>query len=196
MGGKHRRLKWRILKMLGCERLVWNIEWAAGRWNYLDAVETTSIDIVRKYSRNGCILELGCGSGALAARIGNQFYTRYKGIDISDVAIKRARLRRLEKAEFEVGSMELAEFPSADLIIIREALYYLEPHQQTKLLEKCVNAVGAHGAIYIRVGDATQFTDVIERVFKAGSVIEELRVKRNSKNAVHVVIGSNEAMTE
>jgi SAM-dependent methyltransferase len=180
------KLKWLILKTFGLRRLVWNVEWAAGRWNSLDSANLLSVEIARKYARNGRIIELGCGSGALAASIGDQFYKDYKGIDISDVAIKRARSRRLDRCEFEVGPMESAHIEAADLIIIQEALYYLEPNQQMALLRKCLNGVAPDGAVYITVHDATQFVSLLGRVREAGFVIEERLVKE----FVHIVIAS------
>jgi len=185
-----KKSKWSILKFFGLERLVWNVEWAAGRWNYLDAINLASVEIVRKYARNGTIIELGCGSGALAASIGHQLYKNYKGIDISDVAIKRARSRRLDRCEFEVGAMESAHIGPADLIIIKEALYYLEPDQQITLLRKCLNRVAPDGAVYITVHDAAQFVWLLCRVREAGSVIEERRIQTGINELVHIVIGS------
>jgi SAM-dependent methyltransferase len=184
------KLKWQFLNCFGLEQLAWNIEWAAGRWNYLDAVKPASIDIVRKYAQNGAIVELGCGSGALAASLGGQFYKSYKGIDISSVAIKRARLRGIDRSEFEVGSMESADIGPANLIIIMEALFYLEPGQQLALLRKCLYEVAPHGVVYITVHDAAQFDSLLGRVREVGSVVEERRTKNAGKEFVHIVIAS------
>jgi trans-aconitate methyltransferase len=185
------KLKWRILKMFGLERIAWNLEWAAGRWNYLDAVNPLSVEIVRKYSRNGAIVELGCGSGALAASVGSRFYKSYKGVDISNVAIKRARARRIDRSEFEIGTMESAPIGPADLIIIQEALFYLESKQQIGLLQKCLRYVAPQGKVYITVHDGAQYASLVDRVRQAGSVVEERRVKYGEDEFVHIVIDSH-----
>jgi 2-polyprenyl-3-methyl-5-hydroxy-6-metoxy-1,4-benzoquinol methylase len=80
------------------------------------------------------VLDVGCGTGLLAQRLAQDTMSTYVGIDLSPVAIERARRLDLEKAEFIVGNAATFEPPQAfDLIIFNEILYYLmrpEEHAQ------------------------------------------------------------------
>src|SRR5436190_14728424 len=76
------------------KRDLWNKEFANGRWA---GIEDTSGDIIyrfiEKYSAGGSILDLGCGSGNTACELNPACYRAYLGVDISDVALEKARSR-------------------------------------------------------------------------------------------------------
>jgi trans-aconitate methyltransferase len=175
--------KWYLVKFLGLERAVWNLEWAVGRWDYLNEANPTSIEIVRRYARCGRVIELACGDGALAESIGSEYYTSYKGTDISDKAIERAKARLLSRCEFKVCRMEDWKGESADIVVIRDALYYLNADQQINLLKRAVASVAPYGAVYITVHDAVQHAALLRQVRSAGHVLEERQTVR-----YHIVI--------
>jgi len=188
-----RSLKWKVVKMLGLETLVWNAEWASGRWNSLDVINQDSLDIVKKYARNGRIVELGCGSGALIGQVETSCFSHYLGFDISRSAIRRARSRNLKQCEFQVGKMQAAAFETADLIIIQEALYYLEEPEQRALIKSCVERLSPGGVFYVAVHDANQFAPLIASVRQSGSVVEERLRKDISNEFVHIVVSPKRA---
>jgi predicted TPR repeat methyltransferase len=60
---------------------------------------------VERYAKNGSILGLGCGPGAVGNELNAAAYHFYTGVDISDVAIEKTRIRtaqnrRTEKNEY------------------------------------------------------------------------------------------------
>ena len=80
------------------------------------------------FARNQTILDVGCGEGAMYDAMSQEFRSRYTGIDISDVAIQRAKRRRPEgnfiraKAEeFNLNSVQ-----KYGMIVFNEVLYYTE----------------------------------------------------------------------
>ena len=74
--------------------------------------------------RSGRVVDLGCGSGIWAERLVGRGY-EVLGIDISEAMIRRAR-RRVESAEFRVGSVFRAEIPTCRAVTsLGECLSYL-----------------------------------------------------------------------
>src|SRR5688572_199929 len=62
----------------------------------------------------GRVVDLGCGSGALAERLVNEGYD-VLGIDISPAMIRLAR-KQVKKARFVCGSYRNAELPECDAV--------------------------------------------------------------------------------
>ena len=58
------------------------------------------------------------------------------GIDISDVAIERAKARSLPNARFEIGDLMRAPFGGYDLIVAIECIYYLTADEQEAFFAK------------------------------------------------------------
>jgi 2-polyprenyl-3-methyl-5-hydroxy-6-metoxy-1,4-benzoquinol methylase len=185
-----RPLKWKVIKFLRLERAVWNAEWALGRWDVLDAVDPISIELTQKYASKGRIIEFGCGSGALIEKVGALYYESYKGIDISYKAIERANSKHLPNCVFEIRRMQDWRGEPADLIIIREALYYLSATEQKNIIDVSLSSVGTHGAIYVSVHDVAQFGAILGLLRESGSVLEERRASAGSTEAAHIVIGA------
>jgi len=83
-------------------------------------------------SQGGIVLEYGCGPGTYSFDLAQQA-TRVVGVDISEVAIERARARaqRMQltaKTEFHVMDAEALTFPDAtfDLVCGRAILHHLD----------------------------------------------------------------------
>lgn len=81
------------------------------------------------------ILELGCGEGHLTEAIFNNAAS-VVGVDISDVAVQRARARRLPNASFETRDFLQTSFESYDVITAIECLYYLSAQEQEQFFTK------------------------------------------------------------
>jgi 2-polyprenyl-3-methyl-5-hydroxy-6-metoxy-1,4-benzoquinol methylase len=129
------RLKWVVSlfrpyqPMLGGRELL-DTEYRGGNWDYLaEDLELPRFSVVAGYcvrhAEGGRILEIGCGEGLLPERIGTSRYARYVGVDISSVAIERAKAKRHPNAEFLAE--DASDFdPDAqfDLIVFNEVLEY------------------------------------------------------------------------
>ena len=88
-----------------------------------------------KFIRDKSVLELGCGEGHLTATA-FQGATAVKGIDISDVAIERAKALGLPYAQFQVGDFMSTSFAGYDVIAALECLYYLSQEEQQDFFSK------------------------------------------------------------
>ncbi len=84
------------------------------------------VDLVRRHTGGGRVLELGCGTGRLAASIPPDTWTTFTGVDLSPSAVSGAQARALPRATFVEADFE-REFPNGpfDLIISEESLYYV-----------------------------------------------------------------------
>ena len=90
---------------------------------------------LKRFVRGKSVLELGCGEGHLTEAV------LYKarsviGIDISDVAIARARSLNLPNARFESADLLQTSFSGYDVIAAIECIHYLSHQEQGAFLEK------------------------------------------------------------
>lgn len=85
--------------------------------------------------RGRSVLELGCGEGHLTQAVLGEAKS-ITGIDISDVAIDRARTRKISNAKFIRSDFLQASFEGYDVITAIECLYYLSPAEQRDFFNK------------------------------------------------------------
>ena len=90
---------------------------------------------LKPFIRDKSVLELGCGEGHLTQTIFSKARS-VVGIDISDVAIARAKSLNLPNARFESADFLQASFEGYDVIAAIECVYYLSLQEQGALLEK------------------------------------------------------------
>ena len=90
---------------------------------------------LKRFIRGKSVLELGCGEGHLTHVIFNKARS-VVGIDISDVAIARAKSRNLPNARFESADLLRTSFEGYDIIAAIECIYYLSLQERGVFLEK------------------------------------------------------------
>jgi SAM-dependent methyltransferase len=113
------------------KRRLWNYEYAQGRWKCLDSMSGDCVySHIEKHAKNGDILDLGCGPGAVGIELNAAAYQSYTGVDISDVAIanaiaKAAEHRRTDKNNY-IQSDILSYVPEQhyDVIFFGDSIYY------------------------------------------------------------------------
>ncbi len=106
--------------------------WRISRAKFRDRVFRKHLS---RFVAGRSVLELGCGEGHLTQNVFSEarFVT---GIDISDVAIGRAKARNLANARFENCDFLRTSFEGYDVIAALECLYYLTPDEQDAFLKK------------------------------------------------------------
>ena len=122
-------------KILRTDRSRWNYQYDKGLWDGLENLnELARFSVLAGYVQflkpnNPSILEIGCGEGVLAQRIGRHHYGSFLGTDVADAAIERAISRFGDKqTQFEAVDMnDFTTDKQFDLIIFNEAIYYLNP---------------------------------------------------------------------
>ena len=92
------------------------------------------------------VLELGCGEGHLTQAVFNTA-KNITGIDLSQVAIQRAKTLDLSNATFASADFLGVSFAGYDIIAAIECLYYLTPEDQETFFAKIVKE--HHGILII-----------------------------------------------
>jgi SAM-dependent methyltransferase len=118
---------------------TWDAQYAAGEWSFLrDAAERGRYDIVAGYldalRAGGTILDIGCGEGLLLHRLRKPERIRYIGIDVSLVALRKAKADNPGRAAFVCANAEdLFTAVRPDAVVFNESLYYFERPVDTAL---------------------------------------------------------------
>jgi len=143
--------RWGSKKGHGCRVTPeeWDNQYLGGQWNKLKSENEKEhyeiiVDLCRKHEGN-CILDLGCGDGALYGYIEKYLNKKYlyKGVDLSIEAIKLAK-NQYVNVEFEEQDLEIYQ-PSGkvDIVVFNESLYYIKrPLVLLARLESYLNEKG------------------------------------------------------
>lgn len=130
-------------------------------------------EILRRglFPHDADILDIGCGQGLLAAWLlaARQLYDAgdwtahwpapprvrgIRGIDLLARDVTRARLAYGRQARFEEGDMRDADFGRADVVVIMDAVHYVDARAQDQILRRVRAALPSNGLFLTRVGDA------------------------------------------
>ena len=106
--------------------------WGVSRATFRDRVLRRRLT---RSIRNKSVLELGCGEGHLTQAIFHKARSVI-AVDISDVAIARAKSLNLRNARFETADLLETSLAGYDVIAAIECIYYLSRQEQGAFLEK------------------------------------------------------------
>ncbi len=168
------------------KRSLWDQEYSTSKWNFND---NTTSDIVygylEKWAKKGAIMDLGCGSGNTSNEIAESAYGQYLGVDISEVALAKARKRtqengRTAKNQFVQGELLGFSPPQKfDVILFRESMYHVPLNKVKSVLEHYADYLKPEGVFIVRMSKTqdgkekwrpTAMFRVIEKEF---DVVEE-----------------------
>lgn len=113
------------------KKRFWDKEYSEEKWAFAyNTVGDCVYAHLQRYTTDGSILDIGCGSGNTATEMADT-YRCYLGVDISEAALTKARRRsqecgRGEKNRFECGDF-LTYVPTSqyDVILFRESMYHV-----------------------------------------------------------------------
>lgn len=103
------------------------------------------------------ILDLGCGQGLLAALLIATPATRnatYRGIELMARDVARAHQALGARCGVEQGDIRVADFGTADVVVILDVLHYMSLAEQHEVLRRVRQALSGGGVLLLRVGDA------------------------------------------
>lgn len=113
------------------KRWLWDAEFTSGKWDCLDDMSQDCMNpYIERYANKGAVLDLGCGPGATGNELAVDSYHSYTGVDISDVAIDKARARTLRNQRETRNSYCQSDIYSYvpvqqyDVIAFGDSLYY------------------------------------------------------------------------
>jgi len=113
-------------------------EFHSGHWQLLDSSDENSryatlLSLIRTYGvRKPILLDAGCGSGRLAQSFHPGELSLYHGVDLSNEAIRHARVSALAGAEFQQDDLETWTTSARyDVIVINEVMGYFHDPRAT-----------------------------------------------------------------
>lgn len=157
------------------KRSLWDSEYAGGQWDHCEQTPGALIyEYVYRHCRNGSVLDLGCGSGNTGNELDLDRYGTYTGVDISEVAVQKAAARsatngRAGKNQYLPG--DILTFSPAeryDVILFREAIYYVPVLKIGATLERYAQHLTEHGVFVVHVSGTKR-----RRSLKILALIEE-----------------------
>ena len=159
------------------KRSLWNAEYAGGRWDHLARTLGDCLyPRLEQYGNGGSILDLGCGSGNTGTELDANTYHDYTGVDISDVAIDKARERaeedgRAEKTRYiqwDITSYEPTQ--RFDVILFRDSIYYVPRPKVKGMLDRYSKFLKRGGVFIVRLwtvkGKLRSTVDLLETNFE------------------------------
>jgi SAM-dependent methyltransferase len=130
-----------LAQHFGSRRLkswLWDRDFSRGRYGQHSSEGDLLYPFLENYIEGGCILDLGCGAGNTGSELRADTYAEYIGVDISRVAIVKAKARteqdgRSGKNHYLCADMLTYVPPHKfNVILFRESIYYL-PKAGSKL---------------------------------------------------------------
>jgi|HubBroStandDraft_2_1064218.scaffolds.fasta_scaffold297399_2 SAM-dependent methyltransferase len=140
------------------KRLFWDKEYSEEKWAFAyNTVGDCVYDHLERHTRNGSILDIGCGSGNTATEMAETCYRSYLGVDISEAALAKARRRSQEcgrqgKNRFECGDF-LTYVPTGqyDVILFRESMYHVPLGKVKATLDRYSTYLKDGGVFVVRL---------------------------------------------
>jgi 2-polyprenyl-3-methyl-5-hydroxy-6-metoxy-1,4-benzoquinol methylase len=120
---------------------AWARQYDRGDWEYLSGIhQLAHYSVLAGYVAfldGRVILDVGCGTGLLRARLSGINFERYVGIDPVSQAIDRANKLADERTQFVVGDLFTIDYGGFDTIVCNEILYCLPnlEHQLDRIVE-------------------------------------------------------------
>lgn len=177
----------------GIKRRVWDAEFASGKWDCLDDMSQDSMNpYIERYANKGVILDLGCGPGATGNELNVDSYQSYTGVDISDVAIEKARARTLKNQRETKNTYYQSDICSYvpehpyDVIVFGDSIYYFTARDVITLLTRYSEYLKDNGVFIAKIkGPYNNIHSVLEREF---SIVEKRYYSKNNEVCVTVFV--------
>jgi len=164
---------------------VWDTQYLNKKWDYLCNHEEVSrysviVGYIQYFKPAGSILDIGCGAGILQERLAAFGYARYVGIDISDSAIQRARLREDAKTFFISGDAEsYTPLGPFDVIVLNEVLYYFDSPVES--FARYMNFLKENGVIITSLFYTTRSIVIQRRIKETYPALAETEITNTFK---------------
>jgi predicted TPR repeat methyltransferase len=134
---------------------------------------------VERFAKCGRLLDLGCGPGTTGNNLQPGTYSSYVGVDISDVAIQKARDRTAHNNRSQTNiyfQSDMSSFTPTgqyDVIIFGDSLYYLPRHIVGWTLERYGRHLREDGVFIVRLrGEYAWLANLIRKDFSVVEVHE------------------------
>lgn len=140
------------------KRQLWDEEFSSGHWDFIDDTRGDCVyPVLEKYLNGGGILDLGCGPGNTANELSAASYSSYVGVDISEKALSKARVRseacgRAARNQFVQGDfLGFAPTQQFDVILFRESMYHVPVGRIKPMLDRYSHFLRDGGVFVVRM---------------------------------------------
>jgi SAM-dependent methyltransferase len=165
------------------KKRLWDSEFARGSWQCLDTSAGDYVyPFVERFAHGGSVLDLGCGSGSTGVELDVNDYGTYTGVDISEVAVGKARERaeasgRGKKNQYLQSDILTFDPPGKyDVILFRDSLYYIAPEKMVKMLVRYSSHLNSNGVFVARLFDVRGKHSAIVDMIEAGFDVVEKQI--------------------
>jgi SAM-dependent methyltransferase len=173
----------------GTERLrkrLWNWDYDHGCYGYGNSAGDFLYPFLRKHTHNGSILDLGCGEGKTANELDQEVYSKCVGVDISDVAIAKAKARTERRGRVGKNVFYCSDFGSFapsqkfDVILFRDSIYYLPPNKIRTTLDRYAAFLKEDGCFVVRLCEGTSRHSRIVEAIEATFDVADKRISEGA----------------
>ena len=140
------------------KKKLWDSEFSRGRWDCLDSMPDDCVyEHVERYANHGSILDLGCGPGTTGTELAADAYARYTGVDISAVAVEKARHRAEEhhradkNSYFQEDIFNYKPNQQHDVILFGDSIYYVPRRLILSMLNRYSRYLNVDGVFIARI---------------------------------------------
>ncbi|WP_437766798.1 class I SAM-dependent methyltransferase [Sorangium sp. So ce281] len=138
---------------------------------YHDLVDALEVDFVRRFGDGRDVLEVGCGTGLLLARIG-AFARAARGVDLSPGMLERARERGLDVVEGSATDLPFAD-ESFDVACSFKVLAHVEDVRRA--LSEMARVVRPGGHVIAEFYNPYSLRGLVKRLGPAGAISDRTR---------------------
>jgi SAM-dependent methyltransferase len=141
----------------GMKKRFWDREFSGHKWDFIDnTIGDPIYPFLEKYVGDGSILDLGCGPGNTATELASP-YRKYVGVDISEVALEKARKKTEATGRMPRNQFVCSDFLSFkpadkfDVVLFRESMYHVPIGQIKTILDKYAEFLKPDGVFIVRL---------------------------------------------
>jgi SAM-dependent methyltransferase len=157
------------------KKSLWDDEFAQGRWACLDSMPGDFVyEHIERHANGGDVLDLGCGPGTTGTELKAGSYGNYMGVDISIVAVEKARTRAEELGRAATNQYLQSDILSyvperpQNVILFGDSIYYIPRPLILGMLNRYAKYLTPSGVFIARIYGRKyhKIMDIIERNFE------------------------------
>lgn len=163
--------------------LAFDEKYRRGDWNFNGESSDELPAAIRKYSRNGDLLILGCGGASILKGFQPGTFASVLGLDLSAEAVRLAGRFAGKNISFQVGDMVTFQCPrDYDVILFSESLNYVPSLQQEEFLKRLVKHLKPDGVLIVTLAQAARYHAIIELIRSHFQVVEDRKFSNSERH--------------